>query len=102
MKVYDTAESSSISQIETECTVTLSCSFTTGELRESCELPEEMEHIDLSQPENLSGKTNYSRLYSYQTIVVYPVAESDTSTNLWHSSLSVSLKHPIFITVSTY
>ena len=57
-----------------------------------------------SQPENkcqvLDGN-DYSRCDSYQAFLVYPVKEFDTNTS-WHSSLSVSLNHPVFITVSTY
>lgn len=48
-----------------------------------------------------STETDYSRVDSYQAFLVYPVNEFDAKS-LWHSSLSVSLSHPIFTTVSAY
>ena len=85
---------------------TLPCSFSTDELTENGETQEEKkEHVGLStesQPETecqVPDETDYSRLDSYQAFLVYPVKEFDTNTS-WHSSLSVSLNHPVFITVS--
>jgi len=82
------------------------CSFSTDELRENGEMQEEKkEHVGLSAESQLKTKcqvpdeTDYSRLDSYQAFLVYPVKEFDTNTS-WHSSLSVSLGHPVFITVS--
>jgi len=81
-------------------------SFTTDELTEHDETQEgKKEHGGLStesQPETkgqVPDETDYGRLDSYQAFLVYPVKEFDTNTS-WHSSLSVSLGHPVFITVS--
>lgn len=46
-----------------------------------------------------ASETDYSRLDSYQAFLVYPVNEFDAK-HLWHCSLSVSLNHPVFTTVS--
>ena len=82
---------------------TLLCSFLIDEPRENGEAA--VECTD-SSTEPLPGTkcqipddTDYSRLDSFQACLVYPVKEFDTNTS-WHSSLSVSLNHPVFITVS--
>ena len=46
------------------------------------------------------NEIDYSKINSYQAILVYPIDEECNIRETWHSSLSVSLHHPIFIQVS--
>lgn len=80
----------------------ITCFFSTDELEIQAMTKKHIELSSVSESAmnpQVSNERDYTTIDSYQAILVYPVEEVCDMKDPWHSSLAVSLHHPIFILV---